>query len=285
MRLGDQRGIALLAVLWVVTILALVAAVFMRETRTEIALTRNLAAEAKAEALAEAGVNRAILILLGLDDTIPWRVDGTAIAFSYGGGTVQLSLQDEGGKIDLNRAGDTVLQGLFTSVGVGQDAAQHLVDAIADFRDADGLRHLNGAEDAEYARAGLPYDAKDAPFAATDELLQVFGMTPELYARVAPYVTVYSPRRDVNLATAPAAVLNALPYLSPDRVRSILEQRAAGDGTGRRFRVIAVTVLVEATTAEGGRVTREVVLRRSGSGGRPFDIVKWRRVWPSDSAG
>ena len=285
MRFGDQRGIALVAVLWVVAILALVAAVFMREARTEIALTRNLAEEAKAEALAEAGVNRAILILLGLDETIPWRVDGGAFAFDYGGGTVRVSLQDEGGKIDLNRAGDAVLQGLFTSVGVGQDAAQHLVDAIADFRDADGLRHLNGAEDAEYARAGLPYDAKDAPFAATEELLQVFGMTPEIYAHVAPYVTVYSPRRDVNLGSAPAAVLKALPYLLPDRVRSILERRAAEAGSGRRFRVIAVTVLVEATTAEGGKVMREVVLRRSGGGTRPFDIVKWRRVWPSDIAG
>ena len=285
MRLGDQRGIALVAVLWVVAILALVAAVFMREARTEIALTRNLAEEAKAEALAEAGVNRAILVLLGLDETIPWRVDGSAFAFDYSGGTVRVSLQDEGGKIDLNRAGDAVLQGLFTSVGVGQDAAQHLVDAIADFRDADGLRHLNGAEDAEYAKAGLPYDAKDAPFAATEELLQVFGMTPELYARVAPYVTVYSPRRDVNLATAPAAVLKALPYLSPDRARSVLEQRAADAGSSRRFRVIAVTVLVEATTTDGGKVMREVVLRRSGGGTRPFDIVKWRRVWPSDLAG
>jgi general secretion pathway protein K len=284
-RLGDQRGIALIAVLWVVAILALVAAVFMRQTRTEIALTRNLAEEAKAEALAEVGVNRAIVILLGLDDSMPWRVDGTPFAFEYGGGTIRVSLQDEGGKIDLNRAGDAVLQGLFTSVGVGQEAAHHLVDAIADFRDADGLRHVNGAEDAEYARAGLPYDAKDGPFAATEELRQVFGMTPELYARVAPYVTVYSPRRDVNLATAPAAVLAALPYLSPDRVRAILEQRAADTGPGRRFRVIAVTVMVEAVTAEGGTVTREVVLRRSGSGTRPFDIVKWRRVWPSDDGG
>jgi general secretion pathway protein K len=284
MRSGDQRGIALLAVLWVVAILALVAAVFMRETRTEIALTRNLAEEAKAEALAEAGVNRAMLVLLGLDETLPWRVDGTAFAFDYDGGTVRVSLQDEGGKIDLNRAGDAVLQGLFASVGVGQDAAQHLVDAIADFRDADGLRHLNGAEDTDYARAGLPYDAKDAPFAATEELRQVFGMTPELYARVAPYVTVYSPRRDVNLATAPAAVLRALPYLSADRVRAILEQRTADAGSGRRFRVIAVTVLVEATTAAGGRVAREVVLRRSGSGTRPFDVVKWHRIWASDTA-
>ena len=282
---GDQRGVALIAVLWVVAILALVAAVFMREARTEIALTRNLAEDAKAEALAEAGVNRAILVLLGVDDSIPWRVDGTPFAFAYGGGTVQVSIQDEGGKIDLNRAGDDVLQGLFTSVGVSKEAAQHLVDAIADFRDADELKHANGAEDADYARAGLPYDAKDAPFAATEELLQVYGMTPDVYARVAPYVTVYSPRRDVNVATAPAAVLGALPYLSPDRARSILAQRAAEEGSGRRFRVIAVTVLVEATTAEGGRVTREAVLRRSGSAAQPFDVVKWRRVWPSDAAG
>ena len=113
----------------------------------------------------------------------------------------------------------------------------------------------------------------------------MFGMTPQVYARVAPYVTVYSPRRDVNLATAPPAVLAALPYLSTDRVHSIIEQRAAQAGSGRRFRVIAVSVLVQASTAQGGNVTREVVLRRSGSGTRPFDIVKWRRVWPSGVAG
>jgi general secretion pathway protein K len=282
MRLRDQRGIALVAVLWVVAILALVAGVFIRETRTEIALTRNLAEDAKAEALIEAGVNRSILVLLGLDESIPWRVDGTPFAFDYGGGIVQVSIQDEGGKIDLNRSGDAVLRGLFTSVGVGQDAAQHLVDAIADFRDADRLRHVNGAEDA-YARAGLP--SKDAPFAATEELLQVYGMTPEIYARVVPYVTVYSPRRDVNLATAPAAVLAALPYLSSDRARAILDQRGGEQGLGRRFRIIAVTLIVEATTPSGGKATREVVLRRSGSGTRPFDIVKWRRVWPSNVSG
>jgi hypothetical protein len=93
MRLGDQRGIALVAVLWVVAILALVAAVFMREARTQIALTQNLAEEAKAEALAEAGVNRAVLVLLGLDESIPWRVDGTPFAFEYGGGIVQVSMR------------------------------------------------------------------------------------------------------------------------------------------------------------------------------------------------
>src|SRR5882672_7761736 len=59
-----------------------------------------------------------------------------------------------------------------------------------------GLRRnlQNGAEDADYAAAGLAYGAKDAPFAMTEELLQVPGMTRELFDRVAPDITVYSPR-------------------------------------------------------------------------------------------
>ncbi len=43
-------------VLWVLMLLALIAASFMRTTRTEINLTRNMIESAKAEALADAGV-------------------------------------------------------------------------------------------------------------------------------------------------------------------------------------------------------------------------------------
>ena len=277
-RLRDQRGLALVAVLWTMTLLALIAAVFMRETRTEMALVRNLEGEARAEALAEAGVNRAILILLGLDTSVPWRVDGTPIELASSDGVVRIVIQDEGGKIDLNRTAASVLQPLFVAVGIAPEPAQHLADAIVDFRDADNLRQVNGAEDADYAAAGLRHDAKDAPFASTDELLQVLGMTQELYERIAPLVTVYSPRRDVNLATAPPAVLSVLPYLTAERVRTILDQRAGNLAGARRFRVIAVTVLVEAVTADGATFIREAVLRRSAGGS--FDILKWRRMWP-----
>jgi general secretion pathway protein K len=281
-RLRDQRGLALVAVLWTMTLLALIAAVFMRETRTELALVRNHEGEARAEALAEAGVNRAILILLGLDTSVPWRVDGTPIELASADGVVRILIQDEGGKIDLNRSSGAVLESLFVAAGMAADAAPHLADAIVDFRDADNLRQLNGAEDGDYAAAGLRHDAKDAPFASTEELLQVLGMTKDLYDRIAPLVTVYSPRRDVNLATAPPAVLSVLPYLTAERVRTILDQRTANVAGARRFRVIAVTVLVEAITADGSSIIREAVLRRSASGG--FDILKWRRVWPTPVA-
>ena len=54
-RRAPQRGLALVAVLWVLMLLSLVAASFMATTRTEINLTRNLIENAKAEALADAG--------------------------------------------------------------------------------------------------------------------------------------------------------------------------------------------------------------------------------------
>ncbi len=59
-----QRGLALVTVLWVLMLLALIAASFTRTTRTEINLTRNLIEAAEAEALADAGVYQAIYALL-----------------------------------------------------------------------------------------------------------------------------------------------------------------------------------------------------------------------------
>ncbi len=51
-RAREHRGLALVTVLWVLMLLALIAASFTRTTRTEINLTRNLIESAKAETLA-----------------------------------------------------------------------------------------------------------------------------------------------------------------------------------------------------------------------------------------
>ncbi len=61
---GAQRGLALVVVLWVLVLLSLIAASFTRTTRTEVNLASNLIDNAKAEALADAGVYRAIYAVL-----------------------------------------------------------------------------------------------------------------------------------------------------------------------------------------------------------------------------
>ena len=56
----SQRGIALVAVLWVLTLVAMIAAGHTVAARTDMSLARNLETAAEAEALADAGVARAI---------------------------------------------------------------------------------------------------------------------------------------------------------------------------------------------------------------------------------
>ncbi len=236
MNRSAQRGLALVVVLWVLVLLSLVAASFTRTTRTEVNVARNLVDNAKAEAMAEAGVYLAVLALLDPDPARRPRRDGTPWKVAFAGARITVSVQDEGGKIDLNQAPDALLRGLLLAAAwtgpegeaAGLDAAEAdaLVDAIRDFADPDDLHRLHGAEDRDYEAAGIPWGAKDAPFEAVEELQQVIGMTANLYRQVAPALTVYSGQRGIRAAVAPSAVLRALPGITDGTIDVLLAARA-----------------------------------------------------------
>jgi general secretion pathway protein K len=277
-----QRGIVLVVVLWVLALLGIVAASFLRETRVETRVTRNLVENAKAEALADAGVQRAILGLLDPDDARAWRTDGTPYEFSLGEGTIRVTLQDEAGKIDLNYAPDEILLGLFEAAGLSAGDAVRLVDAVADFRDPDNQRRPAGAEDADYMASGLAHGAKNAPFETVDELLQVLGMTREVYDRVAPYVTAHSPGR-IDPTKAPPLVRQVLRRVQSTQPDQMLAARRDNAGAAlSRPRI--VTVLAEAATAAGGMFFRDAVIQRTGHREQPFQILEWRQRWRAPSA-
>lgn len=318
MRGTNEGGIVLVIVLWAMALLAVIAGSFTTTTRSEANLARNLVENAKAEALAEAGVYGAILALLrpesggrlspemaeflGLrpeseevlrpQSERSWRADGTVYAWPFRGGDVRVSIQDEGGKIDLNHAPGELLRGLFQSVGLDDDAAAAMADAVADFRDGNDLRRLNGAEDDDYRRAGLPYEAKDRPFEAVEELQRVMGMTRELYRQVAPSLTVYSESAKIDPMTAPREVLLAVPGADPAEVDAFLATRAAMEGpigrealpllTGTRgyFSVsnrLVHTVRAEAHTVGGAVFVREAVVRLTRDPNRPFRFHAWKQ--------
>jgi len=309
--LRGRRGIALVSVLWVLTLLALIAAAFLHTTRGEINLTYNLSENARAEALAEAGVQQAIYGLLDPDPVRAWRVDGTPYAWLYGGGQIRAAVQDEGGKIDLNRADPALLVALFAALGVSRDDAEALGDAIVDFRDPDDLRHAHGAEDADYRREGLDWDAKDAPFEAVEELQQVIGVTAPLYRAAAPALTVHSRSRRPQEATAPALVAAALagvvgeagpgdepqppdtesggseaaatpldearPGATPPGAElGVTPQALTGEAPPLRSRVRIFTVHAEAQTAGGAVFAREAVVQLTG-GTPPYRVLDWRQ--------
>jgi general secretion pathway protein K len=210
-----EQGIALIAVLWTLILLSIIAAALSLETRSSARIARNMADQAAARAAADAGIQRAILDLVALAgaqthtgnkrtvlrfvapaggalEPAEFPSGGTAYDWPFANTMVHISVQDEVGKINLNEAPEAPLAALFGSVGVDPGKAQSLAAAIADFRDADNLTRPGGAEKDEYRAAGLAWGPKNAPFQAVEELQQVLGMTTDIYERVAPYLTLYS---------------------------------------------------------------------------------------------
>ncbi len=282
------RGLALISVLWVLTLLALIAASFTKTTRTEINLARNAADNTRAEALADAGVYRAVLGLIERDPAMQLRADGTVYAWGYGGGEIRVSVQDEGGKVDLNRATDALLVALFAAAGVAEQDAAALADAVRDFADEDDLVRVNGAEDRDYEAAGLPWGAKDAPFAAVEELQQVIGVTAPLYEALAPALTVHG-RKAPHEASAPPLVRAALAGEvlkkaegetqeepeEPEAPRALGEGEETEGAAGPRSRARVFTVHAEAKLPNGAVFARDALVRLGGSAA--YGIEAWKR--------
>jgi general secretion pathway protein K len=83
--------------------------------------------------------------------------------------------------------------------------------AIRDWIDADDQRSgTEGAEDQDYLSLDPPYRAANRPMTSPSELLLVRGMTKELYAALAPYVTALPTATAINVNTAPGPVLMSL---------------------------------------------------------------------------
>ena len=212
----------MVSVLWVVLLLSIVAGSMIASSRANRVLSGATYDQARGEAIAEAGIVRALLALLDGRVEKRWKTDGTPYDFSFADTVVVVSIEDETGKIDLNTGSDELLRNLFKSVGLSDDAADGLVDKIGDWRDEDDLRRLHGAEYLdEYRERNFPYGPKNGPFDTVDELQQVMDVTSDLFKRLKPAVTVYSSRQSIDPAVAPAEALAALPQMDAAQVDAI----------------------------------------------------------------
>ncbi|ADE16675.1 General secretion pathway protein K [Nitrosococcus halophilus Nc 4] len=287
-----ERGIALVVVLWTVTLLAVIAGNFAYTLRIESTLAANLVGRAKARALAEAGVVYAALDLLRPLQMRRFSPDGIPYRWKFGGETVRVSVRDVGGLIDLNTASRELLGGLLGAAGVAEEERDPLLDAIEDWRDPDDVPRLQGAEDEDYLAAGLPYGAKDGPFEDITELQQVLGVSLELYQRIEEFLTLYSEQSGIDPAVAPRGVLLAIPgidfelieiYLEERRVRRALGEAPpplppVGGGYLAQAGGLAYSVRAEAKTEGGGAAMIEAVISpgSSTSGSLPYSVLEWR---------
>jgi general secretion pathway protein K len=285
-----SRGVALIIVLWVITLLSVIALSFANTMRTDVNIVSNSLATVKAQTLADAAIERAIFELYkpqNIDGR--WNADGSSREWLYRDINVNVTMQDETGKIDINRVNEQLLRGLFKSQGLVDDDAARLVDAIGDWKDTDSQRRPRGAEAGEYTAAGLNYGPGNAPFQSIEEVKLVLGMTPELYSRIAPLITVYSGVPGINEQVATRDVLRALPNVSDELIDEYLSRRDLARANRQPiptfpqnlFRSVSnnftpTRIRTDVTFADGNRFIREVVVRRYNDGKRPYAFLSWK---------
>jgi general secretion pathway protein K len=208
---ATQQGAALLLVMWLIALLAALVGAFALIARTEHLQGRVLVRGLVAENAARAGIEYAMTRVAATEPRLQWLPDGRAHRWRYGNARVEVKIVDENGKIDLNQADTALLTEFIHAFEPDQQKAAQLAAAILDWRDPDSLTQpAGGGEDADYASAGLPYGAKDGEFESVAELEQVIGFTPDLYAKMAPHLTVFSGRVRPDPAFASAQVLDAM---------------------------------------------------------------------------
>ena len=287
---SSQTGVVLVLVMWVAVVLAVVAGSFILERRSETLVIRNSISVARAAAAADAGVHRALHDLYRQAVPDVWKRDGTPHEWAFEGVPVRVEIRDESAKIDINTASDLLLRGLLVSVGLRDDEAVAILDAILDWRDADPLKRPSGAEEGDYAAAGLSHRPANAPFQAIEELQLVLGMRPEIYSRLAPSITVFSRLPGVNTTLAGRDVLLAIRGVTPEVVDAYIARREEARAQGAPLPLMpeagalssqgsmVATVRSAARLDDGTVFVREAVALLRPVPRRPVTFVAWREA-------
>lgn len=285
MRLRRRQGFVLLTALWLLVAISAVMLAASLESRSRRNVVANALDRTRARAAALAGSEYArsqlSAALVGRADEYrsmagrrgntsfrriallsePWwapqqlvepvrQVDGLAF---------DVRLQDVGSMLDINMAQPDDLRRFFANgLGIDYARADKLAQAIADWRDADDIPRVGGAERDDYIRAGAMRLPTNRPFASIEELRYVLGMTPELFEAARPYLSALGMLGRINVNSAPEPVLLSLPGFTPAAAEAVIRARESGQPPANFNELL---MLLPANVRETPNLTQELQQR------------------------
>jgi general secretion pathway protein K len=243
---ADERGIALLIALLVLTLLTALILEFDAEARREYRAAAGFRDDYKATMLTRAAVQATKAVLL--QDLMREKLTGQKFdgptdiwampitKYPIGDGFLTAQIQDETGKLNLNELASTSggeleqkkkiarVKRLFELLKIRPD----LVDALMDWIDQDEAPQPAGAESVYYQSLRPPYRAANGPLSGLGDLRLIKGFTPEIIERLTPYITVFplEGNAPMNLNTADPIVLQTLdPAVTQSMAMEIVQGR------------------------------------------------------------
>jgi len=281
----------LVLVLWILTLLSLMAGSFVLTMRRESGVTIALKHNAEAIAVSDSALVLAEYMLQLPDQTQRWLVDGSIYQIIRRDISVtRIRIVSETGKIDINTANPNLLAAVIKTVTSDKFAEQKLLNSILDWRDEDDDPRMQGAEKKEYQDAGLSYLPTNKPFQSLEELQMVLGMNQAIFTQIQPWITIYSGQSDVNVQEALPDVLNIINNdtdykpatpAATNQGTAANPQPAAGQNNGdpalaaNRIYTIAVEVKME----DGASAALEAVIKLQSQdpGQPPVQILDWKQ--------
>ena len=142
------------------------------------------------------------------------------------GGT-RFSVQDEVGLASVNAPTSSIFAALLEHAGVAESDVERIVARVEDYIDSDDTLTLNGAERYDYSRFGEP-PPLNWIMSSPQELSKVLGVgelfTPAQWDRLWPVLTM-RPIFGYNFNTMRPEILAALLDLDAQGIRGVLEER------------------------------------------------------------
>ena len=196
---------------------------------------------------------------------------------TFGDATLTVGVEDERGKVPLNILTGTQVRALFQHAGAEPAAVDGLVTAFLDWRDPNRASRLHPTGQGAAAPSHGP-----GGFRTIQELALLPGMTTDLYAALAPAVTVSSGDTAFEPRTAGALALQVMSeggansHAMIEKLRELAGQRTALDTeppldpVGR-----ALTVRIAADDGRGGHVEQATIVELTRVAEHPY-IVRCR---------
>ncbi|MFB0507169.1 MAG: type II secretion system minor pseudopilin GspK [Thermodesulfobacteriota bacterium] len=216
----SETGVALILTLLITAILVTLIVEVNYSTQVDVRISGNFRNDLQAYYLAKSGVNIAISYLkydVENTDTDNLTEDWAKSypPFPVGEGFVNVMIEDENGKINVDRAVkekgevDQVIYDALSRLFQREEVDVGILDALIDWIDPDPDPLPEGAEDSYYASLDPPYECKNGPLDTLSELRMIKGITDEVYAKISKYLTIYSDGK-ININTASKEVLVCL---------------------------------------------------------------------------
>lgn len=224
-----SRGAALMAVLWLIAILAMACMATLRVISFDMELATAKIHGSRARQIAEMGIAIGSNPAVKRSDPILRQLD------SESGEGFEVKILSEGGRFNVNsiliQDDKALLRGIFIDWGLELIEAQELVDALGDWVDADDNVALNGAEKAYYEGIGRINQPFNRPFYDLSEMSLVRGM--DLLEALRPdwrnWFTIWSAGK-LDLNEASAELIAAAAEVSVSQASVIPETVRGTDG-------------------------------------------------------